>query len=739
MFNNKRLLFFSALLLGLIITLITPWAYAQDEVSQDTPFEKKYFKDKKKKKLKDALYNIRKGDAAVKYEKDHRKALSLYNRANHFNPNNASLNLKIAHCYQNLKKPDTSKIIFHFEKAYRLNPKAEKGNITYHLARIYHLNWHWDDAIKFYKKSLLEIQKNTQKNKTSEIKRHIQECENGKLTKKWIVDFDDLGHKLNSAYDEFAPVFSHENNIVYFTAQKKGSTGWHIDDLLFYEDIYYCKKQNDHWTRPRNLGIIINTSGHDALSSISADGKRILIYRGNKEGDIYESQLGKKTWIEAVKLPSPINTKYRETTACYSPDGKILYFVSNRLGETLGGLDIFMSKKDKSGKWQKPVNLDSNINTPYDEEGIYLLPSGKILYFSSKGHNSIGGYDIFKSEFINGKWTKAQHLPIPVNTPDDDVYIWVSPDEKQIAYGTHPFFAKNPKGNRDIYVLNLIGEDKTIPLNTKNKLIALNTAKSKERIILEDDTTTVNINLTDTLNLNDSIFSRVTDISVFTGDKEADTNNSSNTSNTNNNAIKPIVFEGVVLDSASRNPIPSIVIINDLITYQEKKYTTNSETGKFSFEVKSYNEYLIAVKSDGYMIYSGNLKFSEDKKNKIILLKKLREGSNIVLKNILFNYNNATLGPSSFEKLKYLIHQLEENPNLKIEISGHTDNVGSASFNQTLSVKRAKVVYLFLLEAGIEKERLSYKGYGFSQPISNNNNQKGKSKNRRTEFKVLEY
>ncbi|MPM67743.1 hypothetical protein SDC9_114667 [bioreactor metagenome] len=417
----------------------------------------------------------------------------------------------------------------------------------------------------------------------------------------------------------------------------------------------------------------------------------MFIYKDVNNGDIYECKLKGDKWDKPVALPKTINSKFHESSVSLSPDGRTMYFISDKEG-SVGGRDIWVSTLDKKGKWGKAINL-KDLNTIYDEESIFMHPDGKTLYFSSQGHKTMGGFDIFKSTFENGKWGEPVNLGYPINTPEDDLFFTIA------ASGMHAYMMsdtrKNGFGDRDLYMVTFILE-KPVLTNSEDNLIAWRTEPVSETVI--ESTLAVN---TASLTL----------------------------------------LKGRVLDEATKQPVEASIILTDLTKNEElATFTSNSATGKYLVSLPSGKNYGIAVKADGYLFHSENFDIPNaaayQEIEKDIYLKKVEVGKEIVLKNIFFDFNKSTLRPESKNELENLVQLMKENPTLKIEISGHTDNVGSAAYNKTLSQARAKAVVDYLIAAGISSDRMTSVGYGFDKPIASNDTDEGRQLNRRTEFKI---
>ncbi len=582
----------------IIMTLITIIGYSQ----VDTPFDKNHITDKTQ--LKEANKKIKEGDKLFAMGKGrYIDALTYYLEANKINPTNADLNYKIGICY--LFTTDKQLGLEHLEKAKQLNPQVNY-ELSYYLGRAYHLNHQFDKAIEYYNefKNRLYPQKFTVR-RSKEVDKLIEECENGKefIENPLNVKIANIGSTINTLYPDYAPVISADEKILFFTSRRPSTTGGKRDpiDNKYYEDIFMTTKKDTTWQLPTILDI--NDKKHNgAIGIYNWEGKTYLYtYKSKHNGDIYESIINDNNITIPEPLPNPINTRFHESSASLSPDGNYLYFISDRPGG-MGGKDIWMSQKEHNDTWTNPINL-SAINTPYDEEGVFIHPDGKTLYFSSEGHNTMGGYDIFRTEYDGKTWSKPINLGYPINTADDDLCIVFA------SSGQRAYFSSSRQGtigDQDIYIINFLKE-KPLLISEENEYV-----------------------------------------------------------------------------SRQNQPINSLDTINQSI-----------------------------------------IKESENLKN------------GIVLNNIFFNYNKATLRPESKTELENLIKLMNDNPNIKIEISGHTDNIGSAAYNQKLSESRAKAVVDYLIEHGIERSRLSYRGYGFDKPIAPNDTEEGRQLNRRVEFKII--
>jgi outer membrane protein OmpA-like peptidoglycan-associated protein/Tol biopolymer transport system component len=304
-----------------------------------------------------------------------------------------------------------------------------------------------------------------------------------------------LGENINTPYDEYAPIISADGSVMMFTSRRP-ILKEDIDLKMQGMENVYISEYNDmtwKWSKPQMLAETVNQKGkNNSAIALSNDGQRLLLYRGDPDGNIYESILEGETWSEPVKLPKPINSKKHESSASIAPDGRTIYFVSNRKGGE-GGSDIWVCRQGING-WEKAENLGKAINTSENEEGVFIHPDGKTLYFSSKGHNSRGGYDIFKSVLENGKWTTAVSMGDSVNTPGDELFYCVTADGKTAYYSSarpgsvgkkdiYEVYFKSKKSESSLTLLkgividadsfDPVGADIEISDNEKNEVIAV--------------------------------------------------------------------------------------------------------------------------------------------------------------------------------------------------------------------------------------------------------------------------
>ncbi|NUM49536.1 MAG: PD40 domain-containing protein [Flavobacteriales bacterium] len=381
-------------------------------------------------------------------------------------PDNNNLNYKVGVCYINTGN-QKRKALQYLEKAiqnttsnYDIFSHTEKKapvETHYYYARALHLNMEFDKAIEHYKNFKTYI---TKKHYLwDETDMEVKRTEYAKIAVANPVNLkvQNLGPKINTIYPEYSPVISIDESAIYFTSRRvrPDSSNANIideEDGLPFEDIYVSFFEKGEWQEPELL--TLNSMGHEATLNITIDGNTLLIYKDdNGNGELYKSFFDGEMWNTPEKLSANVNSTSYETHAALSPDNSILYFVSDRKGG-LGGKDIYMCKKLPNGEWALAQNLGPNINTLYDEDGIFLHPDGKTLYFSSRGHTSIGGYDIFYSELQeDGSWSTPANMGYPVNSTDDDIFFVTSVDGRRAYYSS---FQDGGYGEKDIYMITLM-------------------------------------------------------------------------------------------------------------------------------------------------------------------------------------------------------------------------------------------------------------------------------------------
>jgi flagellar motor protein MotB len=488
------------------------------------------------------------------------------------------------------------------------------------------------------------------------IEKKIEQCKFAIELKKHPVKFEptNLGPEVNSQISEYWPSLTADDSMLIFTSSDRKS--------MSQEDLYYSIRKNRKWLKAVKIGTPVNTTGSEGAQTISADGKTMVFtacLRSDGFGscDLYISKKKGDKWSIPVNIGQPINSPYKESQPSLSADGKTLYFVSNKPGGK-GKFDIWQSNF-VNGKWATPLNLGDSINTKEDELAPFIHYDDQTLYFSSEGHLGMGGSDIFISrKLANDGWSSAQNLGYPINTHFNEESLIVNAD------GSLGFFSSNMDGGygqKDIYQFELPPE-------------------------IEPN--------------------------------------------------KVVFIKGLVYNSKNQNPLAAEIEITETVGHLERNTESDEITGEFLSCLPPKKTYSFHVEKMGFMIFSESFALEDSSIFVKIPLQPIEIGITAVLKNIFFEYDSYELKKESFPELEKLKNFITDN-NLSIEIQGHTDNQGTEAYNQKLSTNRAKAVYDYLIKSGIKKEKLSYKGYGFKIPKSTNSTEEGRAKNRRTEFKVL--
>jgi outer membrane protein OmpA-like peptidoglycan-associated protein len=451
----------------------------------------------------------------------------------------------------------------------------------------------------------------------------------------------------------------------------------------------------------------------------------LLIYSEENEGDIHEVDLRGNTWSKHKSLGSRLNTKFTESSACYSPDGKYLYFVSDRPNGSRGGRDIYRLELEARTPAE---NLGPIINSPYDEEGVFMHPDGKTLYFSSKGHDSMGGYDIFKSTLNeNGQWSEPENLGWPINTPDDDVYFVMG------ASGQRAYYASDQPGGmggKDIYRVTFLGpEPAPVAVRTPpapKRPVALTKAKlGKGKAKAASAKKLVAKALPAPKAVAPAPAIRPVEAPVVAAA-----------------TARVTILKGMVLDAVSKQPLgATIEVIDNAKNEVVATHQANTATGHYLICLPSGMNYGLSVRRTGYLLHSENFNLPADApyaeiRQEIALTRPVL-GATVELRNIFFAPGQPDLRPESAPELVRLKQLLTEQPNLRLELMGPTNSPADATADSDLSQQRAEAVLAYLAAHGIARTRLSAASpVATGQPVASlaDATQPG---SRPTEFKVI--
>lgn len=612
----------------------------------------------------------------------------------------------------------------------------EYNLINFYLGKSYAVNYDFDKAVNFFNMFLTRA---TNEDATQKMlaEQMIKNCQNAKeiladTVKQNVVV--NMKFPINSQYSEYVPVISADESVMIFTYRGVKSKGadkieQSMGSEVYSEDVFISYKENGEWTEPVSIGDNINTEDHDAAIALSVDGQTLFIYKtDNGKNDIYVSQLKGKEWTKPEKLKGDVNQpKSWEGSASLSANGKILYFASDRDGGK-GGRDIYKAELQPDGSWSNVQNI-SEINTIYNDDAPFIHPDNTTLYFSSQGHSSIGGYDIFSSIIDEyGSFGTPTNLGYPINTIDDNRYFVMSASGK---VGYYSGGGENSIGEQDIF--------KIITGNIEKPVLALLIGK-----VYFNDVETGSI-----MNLYESTEGELE--GIFKSNEE---------SGKYVMALKPGRYE-IEVELENGKIVRDSIRLDEITEYVElkKDFRIYDDSNLIVSNNKALQDILAAeLEKENKTI---DTLFADNVDSKIEL-QDMGAGRSFKLENILYDFDKSTLRPESKVELDRLVVILNEQEGIKVEISSHTDaarNVESAkkifarkgipytkeahdkmsgTYNQKLSQRRAQSVVDYLVKKGIAKSRLVAKGYGETIPVASNDTDEGRQLNRRTEFKVLE-
>lgn len=386
---------------------------------------------------------------------EYKDALPIYQRLLREDPENLNLKYKIGICYLNDPYQKQKSINYLLEASKGINDKNYKTNnhrerlappeVYFYLAQAYRVNSELENALKYF--TLFSSELDPEVFDIEIVNDEIEACNYAIKQKLSPVYFKkrNAENMLNSRFEEVFPVISGDGKTIIFNRK-----------LQFYDAIFISTKNNEgNWSEPINLTPDFGLDGNSYCTGISYTGDEIFVYRSdNFDGNIYSSIKADSKWQMLEKLNESINTKYWESHASPGPEGKFLYFTSNRRGG-YGGLDIYRASRTNGKNWESPENLGPVVNSPFNEETPFISANDQKLYFSSLRHGGMGGYDIYISEQIApDSWSSPVNLGFPLNTTDDDLFFCPSPDKTSTAVYSM-FDANSSYGLKDIYFVTV--------------------------------------------------------------------------------------------------------------------------------------------------------------------------------------------------------------------------------------------------------------------------------------------
>lgn len=747
----------------------------------------------------DALVNA--GDVLFKLNEDKQEALEKYREALQLTPTHVRANYMAGLSY--LRTSRKSWALNYLLKAYTADPdfvpELKIGadlypDLTYLIGRAFQVGENYTRAEDYYEKFQVQLEHNAASRMAMLKKadaaraatRRIFECQNALELKKNALDLHIAGiNEINSPYAEYGPVFTPDGLEMYFTSRRPGRDLQPMDGKLqFFEDIYVSRKDNKgKWGEPEQVKEWC-TPFNESVLCISPDGKTMVLSMGKDEGDLFFSKRKNDgRWEKPEKAGSNINSDSRETSACFSAKGDKLYFASDR-PDGFGGLDLYVSEKKSNGKWASAVNLGSLVNTSYDEEAPSINAEGNMLIFSSKGHKSIGGYDIFMAKWdTSAKAFKVpENMGVPINSVEDDHTYNTDPDGQ--AY--YASFREKGLGDMDIFVLR---QGPPVPEEEKKQREEFKQIAKVQAPLMEDR---VNTMATDTSAVQAVEADRIAKLEtaakvemakeVVQAEAPAATAEVPKTAQAvpggnfevlvmepgndageaasgqgyfkydpgrDMEAVAPAKKETIVrvliLDTDTRLPLDGELTFTDQDTKEEIK-PLRVRNGVYELAIVNHTakDFMVSVQKEGFHFKNIMVNVPAASATRSILLarnielKKHTLNKPRILRNVYFDFDEAELSERSVFELEMLKKMMEENQRLIIEVAGHADFMGVEKYNLELSQKRAEKVVEYLASKGIDKGRLRAQGFGEAKPApGTDETENGRSLNRRTEFMIL--
>jgi outer membrane protein OmpA-like peptidoglycan-associated protein len=501
------------------------------------------------------------------------------------------------------------------------------------------------------------------------------------------------------------------------TARKAGE--YRRRSIAFALEMDKKLKQHRYEFRPQNMGPSINSEVSEYYPSLTIDGQTLVYTRRvrNFNEDFFESRFRNGQWTTSESLSGNINSEQNEGAQTISQDGQLLVFTGCNFPEGYGNCDLYFSILTRQG-WSMPKNLGPAINTEFWESAPCLSPDKRDLYFASRAPGGYGGIDIYVTHRLaNGQWSAPENLGPGINTAGDESCPFIHADN-QTLYFTSNFW--QGYGGDDLFLVRKQADGGWGA--PENLGYPINTIENEGSLVIASDGKTAYY-------ASDRADSRG-GLDIYSFEMREDVR-----------PLRTLWVEGKVYDQKTGNGLPSAVELVDLSSGKTLSRVQTDEDGQYLVTLPLGKDYLFNVNRKGYLFYSGNFPLSDkipDSTYRIdIPLQPIEVNAAVELRNIFFPTNSFTLEPASTSELDLLVRLLNDNPSLRIQINGHTDNVGKASDNLTLSNNRAKAVTDYLVSKGIAPQRLSSKGFGATKPVADNGTEAGRARNRRTELQVI--
>lgn len=702
--------------------------------------------------------------AETHYEfSEYDQALPIFLKLLQRNPENAKFNYHAGICfyYSSTSRPLS---VPYFERALKLDGIEKTADLYLHAGLAYLSVNRFEDANTCFHTFRSKADASYD---PTVADRFIKYSENG--LKAWAnpkrVRIRNLGKNVNSAYPDYAPVLTTDESRLLFTSKRPGTTGGRKDDEgYFYEDIYQSKNLSSRkWSESGKYDSVyvapkfgpfrfffaraenvseINTNDHDGSIAVSPSGNDLFIFR---YGDIWKAGWNGSRWEKPKKLHQEIDARSSvEPSMCFSPDESIMYFVSDRKGG-FGGKDLWFVKKKADGSWSLPENMGAAINSALDEDAPFITKDGQQLFFSSQGHNSMGGYDVFKSVQLNGSWSAPENLGAPVNNGGDDIFY--SPD----ATGNFAYYASLNRydvGDLDLYSVMYYPEvNQVAKLRLAKNILPAGTII---RIGMKDVATGEMMNYN--LSPGDSIVYPYSPESRFILTLNADGYQPFSDTILFNSQEYDCSLQNISLQERSEGALA--LQLNSY--FFDIDYAVDADTVlDLLSDRKKARELYLAQLTDIDQVLTSWKKTTED-----ISLAKINTNVNsagtetasfidltpvttLSNQSVLFEYNEFFIRDDMKKQLDNIADLLKKDNQTKLQIDGHADSKGSSEYNLSLSKRRANAVRNYLLISGIAPERLIVLAEGEKLPVAPNtrdngkDNPEGRTLNRRVELTLI--
>lgn len=529
-------------------------------------------------------------------------------------------------------------------------------------------------------------------------------------SQRFVGAVENLGNNINSAYDELNPVFSPDGKTLYFTRSR------HPENIAGRNDPgdIWVSEQDDSgsWTEAVNAGKVLNNRHYNAVIGFSPDGNTLYLTHHYAQDDAPLKTQGFSFSVRegegwAAPQPVRIDNFYNRSdhqSMAISADGKILVMAINSFG-SYGYEDLYVSFLSSSGEWAEPKNMGSTLNSAFQEMTPFIARDNRTLYFASNGHNSMGGRDIFVSKRLDNSWrvwSKPQSVST-INSEGIELSFVITPDQK-FAYFVS---TQNSDGYGDISRIRLNPDYHPVDTST----VAIEVVEPDTVIIIAGNNSAVDT------------------VSLPFINKDA--------GRTIDNTFQ---VKGIIQNKKNEQPIQAKVSLTPIGESNSQVVLPEIKDGQFHALLQKEQRYKIKVSAEGFMPEEKVLSLSGVDNNILIqnfYLAPLEVGSTFQLNNVLFERGTSNLIDSAYLELDKVVEMMEENPKVKIEISGHTDNQGDARLNLKLSQQRVEKVVNYLTDKGLSRDRIVGKGYGGTKPIASNRSESTRKLNRRVEFTIL--